>query len=517
MGTPRIKESDVIDSLARLDREARRYRRKRSTERFFSQLTSGSIPGIVALLTLAFLSRLLWPPLIHTLPLVPLWILGVACALLLRRERWLLPLWQAGALADLKSESRGTFMSLQESGNQDWSTGRTWPDVRLVVKFPWSSAAKWLIGAALVLAVLLLPDMSPASSQSRAVAAPVQKLENMVATLKEENLADESFLEEVEKALEELKDDVDKSLEAADWQELDGLREDLEKKALDSFRRLRETQDEFQALREALPKPRASKDGAWREMAERLARLGSQEAAEFLAQAADFSAKTGEGTNLSPENLKKLLADCRAGRFDFSGKELAYLESLLTIPWITPEQMQRLMKALEGLDLSKLQGWCEGMGFEALTPEEIERLLRMLKEGRFIFSEEDLENLKALCMGACAGCKMGAGICAGMLPGRGGINRGPGPAPLLGAGGTEKNFGEFEGNAFRGNLADPDVPLGYSYAPPDPGARLSDGMNDASGPALEFKAGNERITWHSRLLPRHNDVMKNYFKEGKGK
>ena len=103
-----------------------------------------------------------------------------------------------------------------------------------------------------------------------------------------------------------------------------------------------------------------------------------------------------------------------------------------------------------------------------------------------------------------------------MLPGRGGIGRGPGPAPLLGAGGTKKDFGAFEGNAFRGNLADPDVPLGFSYAPPDPGTSTA-GMRDGAGPAMEFKSGGERITWHSRLLPRHNDVMKNYFKEGKGK
>ena len=38
---------------------------------------------------------------------------------------------------------------------------------------------------------------------------------------------------------------------------------------------------------------------------------------------------------------------------------------------------------------------------------------------------------------------------------------------------------------------------------------------DRPGEARQFRAGNERITWHSRLLPRHNDVLKKYFQEKK--
>jgi hypothetical protein len=155
------------------------------------------------------------------------------------------------------------------------------------------------------------------------------------------------------------------------------------------------------------------------------------------------------------------------------------------------------------------------MGLEALTMEEIERLIEMLEKGDFFFSEGDLEKLKALCLAAGRGCIMGAGACAGMLPGRGGITRGPGPAPLVGAGQTDPEFGGFEGKTFQGNLADPDVPLGFAYAPPDPGEAGGEGQPDAAGPAMDFRTGEGRITWHSRLLPRHNDVMKKYFQEEK--
>lgn len=57
--------------------------------------------------------------------------------------------------------------------------------------------------------------------------------------------------------------------------------------------------------------------------------------------------------------------------------------------------------------------------------------------------------------------------------------------------------------------------LGFGYAPPEATVDPTDSAADGPGKAMRFEAGGERITWHSRLLPRHNDVMKKYFRKEK--
>ena len=90
----------MTDSLKRLSKESRRYRMKRSAQRYFSLLTLRMTPGLVILVTCAFLGRLLWPPLILSLLLAPLWILGVAVHLLRNSSLWSIPQWRADALAE---------------------------------------------------------------------------------------------------------------------------------------------------------------------------------------------------------------------------------------------------------------------------------------------------------------------------------------------------------------------------------------------------------------------------------
>ena len=59
------------------------------------------------------------------------------------------------------------------------------------------------------------------------------------------------------------------------------------------------------------------------------------------------------------------------------------------------------------------------------------------------------------------------------------------------------------------------MPLGFGFAPPESAIDPEDAARDGTGAAMRFESGRERITWHSRLLPRHNDVMKKYFKKEK--
>ncbi len=451
----RRTEPNVVADLARLGRTSRRYQRRRSTARFFSRVTHLATPGGVALLTAAFLSKLLWPPLIYGLALLPVWLLVVAGYLLSRPGLWAVPPWQADALADLRSGSRGTFMALEEARGEEWSAALGRADVPLPVGFPWGQSLRWAGAAAVLVAVLLVPDLRPRRLRVAPAVTPLDRMEDLVATLREEELAEEHYLERVEQVLKEMRQETSRSLRAEDWQALDGFRADLKRQLLDSHRRLKEEQSRFAALRNAMNQAREPTADELRQMAEQLAQFA---------------------------------------------------------------------QALQMMDPAELAAMCKQMGLAQLSPEEIAELLRACESGRCQFSEADREALRALLLAAegecegkagfCAGLLRGLGVCeGGLLPGRGGIDRGPGPAPLLGAGDTDPDFGEFESKTFGGNLGETQVPLGFSFAPPDEAGPAAGAEADGPGAAVQFGAGNERITWHSRLLPRHNDVMKSYFAE----
>jgi len=55
--------------------------------------------------------------------------------------------------------------------------------------------------------------------------------------------------------------------------------------------------------------------------------------------------------------------------------------------------------------------------------------------------------------------------------------------------------------------------ISEGYSPPNIDNTNNQGEKDGAGQALPFTRSAERITWRSRLLPRHNDVIKKYFKE----
>jgi Glu-tRNA(Gln) amidotransferase subunit E-like FAD-binding protein len=388
---PLEKGKVVTESATGLARESTSYRRKRSAERFFISLTSMSLPVLVALVTVAFLSRLLWPPLIHALWLIPLWIVGVSLYLIIEPSRWAVPPWRAHALADLKSGSRGVFMAVREAKKSDWPQPVPQEDLRLEVTFPWKSGLMWLVGGSALVAVLLLPDLRPKPEPSPAGFAPMERMEKMVAALREEDLAEESFLEEVEEALEELKQETGRSLKAADWQALDGIEEDLTRRVLEAYHRLDEEEKELRALRNALSafdERAASLEGT----KDLLRRLSEEEAMKLLEA---FKEKSG----FTDRELKRLL-DKITGEsmefMEFSEKELALLKELSKYQFLTPEQLKRLQEALKNMDPAKLAKLLEEMNLKRLTEEELEELLRRLESGELAFTDEDLENLIAM-------------------------------------------------------------------------------------------------------------------------
>ncbi len=499
--------------LESLKRASRRYRRSRSAFRFFCRLTHLAAPGAVAIITLAFLSKLLWPPLLQALWLMPFWVAAAAGYLIARDSEWRISAWRADALADVASGSQGTFMALAEARGEDWAGGVRRLDVPLRAGVPLRQIGTWAAALAAVMAVMLLPDMRPPRARAEIAVTPLTRMEDLVATIKEAELVEESYVERAQEVLEQMKRDEAPSLTAADWQALDGLREELKRQLADGERRFLEQQRTLASLRNLMQEMKGLTEEEVHRAAELLASGEARETVQQLAKAAELSA----------EELDELMKKCASGQRAFSDKELAFLRSLCKGGGLSPDQLQQLGQCLAGMDAAELAGLCQRMGLGELSPEEVARLLKACKAGKAGFNPGDAESLRKLiaaaeCMsGEKAGCC--SGLCArlglnprsGERPGRGGVTRGPGPAALEGSGQTGTNFGEFEDEKFTGNLGEADVPLGFALSPPEESTSPDAAAGDQPGAAVQFGAGNERITWHSRLLPRHNDVMKNYF------
>lgn len=372
----------MTESLNKLARESRLYRRKRSGQQYFSLLTARMFPGLVVLLTAAFLGRLLWPPLIYSIALAPFWIMGVAAYLLRKSSLWAVPLWRAVALADLRSGSQGTLMAVEEAPDEEWPARLGSKDPGLRVNLPWRQSMTWFIGIAAAVTVMLLPDLRPRPSARPIALTPLDRVEDMVTVLKEEDLADEEYLEQVEEMLEELRHEVRQSLAAEDWQALDNLREELKRQTLSSYQECLERRDAFADLLAELDGTFDGEERSWKELADT---LGSME----VDQAADLCLE-GAPVNLPPEALSEFLKKCQEQTYDFTEEELALLKELAELFKLTPEQLERLNKALAEMDPSKLAN------LSPLTEEEIRELLDKLKAGELSFTEKDFEKLLAL-------------------------------------------------------------------------------------------------------------------------
>lgn len=402
------------ENKARLIGESRRCKRKRSREQFFFRFTRLAIPGTVLLLTLSLLSRFLWPFLLYSLWAVPMWILGVALFLLLQPGLWAVPSWKADALVDLKSGSRGLFMALREAQGRDWpeSLGRVL--VRVKVAVPWKGLFQWFASAGALLAVLVLPDMRFRNLQTHPAITPLSGLEEMVASLKEEQLADREELERIEEILEKMEEEASGSLRAEDWQALDGLREELERQTADTFRRLMETQGELAGLKSVLRK-KADLSGQIEKIAGMLGQMTVQEASDFCAQAA-----ASLGTN--PEDLKRLVERCRQadlsglreGNFSsFSEEELALLNAIGQKMELSSELLKKMAQILEKMDLKALAKECN------LTEGQLAKLLSMCKGGVCNLNDADLERLIALLEAAEKDLWWKCACCSELLKGKG--------------------------------------------------------------------------------------------------
>ncbi len=472
--------------LARLQRTCQRYRVGKSAGEFFTRIVRLSTPVFVGVATLVFLSKLLWPPLMIAVAVVPLWLLGACLALLWIRSRWRVPGWRASAVTDYHTGNSGLYMALEEAEGGDWPERLAEGEVPVRGGVPRRSVATALALVAALTVVCLLPDLRPPVRPRGGSVTPVKKLAELVQVLEADELADPEYLKETKELLEKLRQREEEAgrMSPEDWQALDGCREELRRQTTESFRKLEAARIAAQELANKVEQGEPLSKEECERAAELLKQFGEQALAggdrppnaDGLPQ--DGAPQDGlprDGLpQLSPEMLERLaqqLGDCPGGQ----------------MPGFSPGELESLQALLEGIEgeLGEPGEACQGvLGESGLTPDELAALLQ-------------------------AGGM--PAIAAGTIPGRGAPTRGPGAAALQHVGKTDENVGKFQAETFRGRRGDATVDVGQTVAAPDESDART-GKAVAGGAVRQFGPGNERLTWRTRLLPRHSRVLKEYFR-----
>jgi len=250
-----------------------------------------------------------------------------------------------------------------------------------------AAAFRWLYGRALLPALLALALVAAAwyvpvkEALAGDLAAPVEpgaweQMEDWLATLEEENLIEESAIEELESRIEELRDQPEEewfshsSLEATDT------------------------------------------------LADNLGRQLRDMAREMAALDRNISALKGFSKQMSEEARAEKLREFQEALEALDGNGLAANEAL--------------MKQLQELDPSSLGEET----LSGLSAEQLKSLQEQLQKGSGALGS--LEGLPA--MGDDPSMQPGMGMGMGMVPGRGGVDRGRGDAPLF-FGDTEDDLG----------------------------------------------------------------------------
>ncbi|MBN2684808.1 MAG: hypothetical protein JXR40_05975 [Pontiellaceae bacterium] len=106
-------------------------------------------------------------------------------------------------------------------------------------------------------------------------------------------------------------------------------------------------------------------------------------------------------------------------------------------------------------------------------------------------------------------------LCAGLTPGTGGVNRGPGTAPI-----SWLNDSSEEGISFKEELLTAtqinsmnSEKVGESFSAPEVDA----GATGSTGGALNGQQAQDSAATQTRILPQHRDAVGRYFKRNEGK
>ena len=353
------------------------------------------------------------------------------------------------AIADWLNGGHGLMLTLMERMDEAWG-GRLEgaSTVALPRLRPWRRLA-WLPAALAFLAVALsLPQRIPRASTTVLAEEIADDLKTTLTELKQQQLVTPEEEKTLEQEIERIRRAAEERVDASAWEATDALREKVAATVAekqDAVKWAEETLARYAAAAQAAPGGEV-KPGA--------------EAAE-LTKALENLAESGLLAN-APPDLQRLL---RGGKLPAD-----------------PKGMRELAAAV-----SK---------YLAETKGRMGDLARMGKEfGRFDPSEFPLESNES-------------GPDGDGNPGRGGINRGRGDAPLT-WGKESLPFDRFKAQALPpGAARSPDdwAPLAEMPGTPQESAELS-----ARSAARQYAAAAGQAAWRRTLAPRHQSAVKKYF------
>lgn len=390
------------------------------------------------------------------------------------------------ALLDEKSGAHGLMLLGEEQGDLGAWENRIASPAEVGLSWnPGRTAAAALLSAAFLAAALLVP-MPPASGASRTldIGSPVAQLEAKVEAMREEKLLDEQAAAALKERLNQLKAQAQGENPAKTWEALDHLAAEVQAAA--------------DKAAEELDKDAKAADSALN--------LG----AVLDAHAGELSKEQVEAARAEQERREeKAFKEATDGGLPGVQPPPALRIPPELLPKMTPKQREAMREFLkenrEALQQMAQKMRQAGLGPDNLpknlTPEQMQRLLQQLKDGK------------------CPGCQGGPGNGAeggqrqeGGKPGSGGWNQhseGGGPNDLTWQDPSTKEGANFDPKALT-TLPDltKTIKLGESATAPTVDGKTT---SASAGGGLAEGANGGGSAARQNVLPRHRKAVDAYF------
>jgi hypothetical protein len=343
-----------------------------------------------------------------------------------------------------------------------------------------------LLGAVFLTVVLAIPHRTLVARQQKElnIRDEVARLEDQLEVLKEENLLEVERVEKLQQELQRVEQEAEGQGPVKTWDALDHLSQELENEA-------EEAAEEALSETEEMSRAEALARGLEKDMNEMDSKM-SREVMQALGDLVDEA--LGEKESLEKDSDGAL-----------SKEQLEKMREAMENGTLTPEQLKQLAEALKNC-----RGGCKNM---MRNLQNAKLLQGKLGEWGDMFDDIDAEGLKEFleeCEGDCQGMSERWARC--QRPGRGGIRRGRGDAPMTWRDQeTEKGNAEFKEKALPGaNLEafrDSQM-IGVSSGAPDPSPGGSDG---GQGGALSSEVKGTGTAHSQTIYPRHRGTIRRYF------
>jgi DNA-binding transcriptional ArsR family regulator len=408
---------------------------------------------------------LLW----GALALIPIFL----CALILGRRR--MPSQATvRAVLDWQSGCGGLLMAEEQTDMGDW-VERMPAIVAPRLRWKGRRASGLFLSAAVFVAIsFIVPVRFAAMTEDRPldIAREAEKLAEEIEALKKEDIIEEAKADSLEQKLAEIRSDASGEDPAKTWEALDHLQDAVEKTTLEATEKMAANSERL-GQAEALSKALTDEGGA----------MDSKLMTEAMKELSDLTQSAAAASDLADSGLSQETLDAlKAG--SLSKEQLKQLSAALGKS--KGKLSERLAKLRDAglIDLKTLKqcenaGKCDSAGLAAF-----------LAENAGDTSVADL-------------------VGAWSAPGRGGVSRGRGDAPMTWSDGTSER-----GAKFKEQVLSPSVLAGLKDSQlvgRSVGAPSVEKTGAARSGALSGASSGGGSAFTQSVLPRHKGAVKRYF------